>query len=85
MEITIALAISIISIVITCLNFAFGRKDKSNKETGDNSYRWGVVETKLDTLSKQLSNLSDKFDKFDKDTEEKIKNAIADHIAVYHK
>ena len=47
---TIALVISILSVVITVLNFVFNRKDKSNNEVKDESYRWGQLDAKLKNI-----------------------------------
>lgn len=85
MELTIALAISIISVVITVVNFALSRKDKSNKETKDDSYNRGVIETKIDNLTKQVDKILQMLDKYDIEIDNKINNAIDSHIREYHK
>ena len=82
MDLSMAIAIS--SFIIAVLGFVFGRKDKSNKDTGDYQYKMGVIDTKLSAISDQLQAMSDKLDRFDKDTEEKIRQAIEQHEKVYH-
>lgn len=85
MELTIALAISIISVVITVVNFALSRKDKSNKETKDDSYKWGQFDTKLDNIEKALAKIESKLDTYDKEVDTKIDNAMKHHINEYHR
>lgn len=84
----IALALSILSVVITVLNFAFNRKDKAVKDTKELdenitdqkliNYRLGQVEVKLDKIL-------DKLDSYDKEIDERIKKAIEQHIREYHR
>ena len=76
----ITMAIAIIGCIIGVLSFFFGRR----KENGEEQYKMGVIDTKLDEISKQIKSLEDKLDRFDKDTEEKIKEAIAIHEKTYH-
>ena len=76
----LSMAIAITGCVLAVLSFFFGR----TKETGQEQYKMGVIDTKLNEISKQLQALSDKLDRFDKDTEERIKQAIAQHEKIYH-
>lgn len=77
----LTMAIAIIGCIIGILSFFFGRR----KENGEEQYKMGVIDTKLDEISKQIKSLEDKLDRFDKDTDEKIKQAISQHEHVYHK
>ena len=72
--------ISITACTIAVLGFFFGRRT----ENGQEQYKMGVIDTKLNEISKQLQALSDKLDRFDKDTEEKIQQAIKQHETIYH-
>ena len=84
----IALALSILSVVITVLNFALNRKDKAVKDTKESDedksdqklidYRLGQVEVKLDKIL-------DKLDGYDKEIDERVKKAIEQHIREYHR
>ena len=84
----IALALSILSVVITVLNFAFNRKDKAVKDTKELdedksdqkliNYRLGQVEVKLDKIL-------DKLDSYDKEIDERVKKAMEQHIREYHR
>lgn len=85
MEITIALAISILGTVISVSTFVLNRKDKSNKDTKEDSYKWGQFDTKLDNIEKTLAKIENKLDSYDREVEEKIADAMKHHINEYHK
>jgi len=76
----LSMAVAVIGCVIAVLSFFFGRKNESGQE----QYKMGVIDTKLNEISKQLQALSDKLDRFDKDTDERIKQAILQHEKIYH-
>lgn len=81
----IALAISILSVVITVVNFALSRKDKTKNETEKDSYKWGSIDEKLSNIEKTLSKIEDKLDTYDKEIDEKIEMALNHHIKEYHR
>ena len=85
MELSIALVISILSITFTIVNFALNRKDKSAKDSGDEAYKQGVIETKLDNLTKQVDKILAILDNYDKEIDEKVNKAIEEHIKIYHR
>ncbi len=76
----LTMAIAIIGCIMAVLSFFFGRKNESGQE----QYKMGVIDTKLNEISKQLQALSEKLDRFDRDTEEKIKAAIQQHEKLFH-
>ena len=80
----LAMAIAIASFVIALLGLFFGRKDKSNKDTGDYQYKMGQIDAKLSTISQQIENLSNKWETFDRELDTKIEKAIENHERVYH-
>lgn len=84
MELTIALIISILSIVFTILNFAFGRKDKSNSNTKDEGYRWGQIDAKLQNIEEFMAKIEKKLDSYDSEIDDRIEKAIRIHIKEYH-
>lgn len=87
MELTIALAISIISVVITVLNFVLSRKDKSNKDIQEEQKQFSkhdLIEYRLDKIEKQLEKILNKLDTFDKEIDEKINIAMKHHVAEFH-
>lgn len=85
MELTIAAVISILGIIMTILNFALSRKDKSNKDVKDDSYKWGQLDTKLTNIEKCLDKIEKKLDSYDKEIDDKIEQAIKHHINEYHR
>jgi len=85
MEITVALALSILGTVISVSSFVLTRKDKSNQNTEKDSYKWGSIDEKLSNIDKTLIKIENKLDTYDKEIEEKIKTAMQHHINEYHK
>lgn len=92
MELTIALALSILSSVISVSSFVLSRKDKAVKDVKDEDKEkiWNVadkklIEYKLEQLEKKLDKILDKLDTYDKEIEEKINKALDEHIKIYHK
>lgn len=83
MEIT--LAIAIIGCVISVSSFALNRKDKSSKESGDSNYRQGQLDMQIKQILAKLEKIDKKLDTYDREIEERIKIAIENHIAIYHK
>ena len=85
MELTIALAISILSIIFTILNFVNGRKDKSVKEGREEASKQSLIEYRLDELAKKVDKILDKLDFYDSEIDCKIEKSIKMHINQYHK
>jgi hypothetical protein len=85
MELTLALVITILNCVIGVSNFVLGRKDKSNKDTQDNSYKQGVIETKLDNLTKQVDKILGLLDGYEVEVKKQIDEALLHHVKEYHK
>ncbi len=81
---TIALVISILSVVITVLNFVFNRKDKSNNEVKDESYRWGQLDAKLKNIENFMAKIEKKLDNYDVEIDERIEKAMELHLEMYH-
>ena len=92
MELTIALALSILSSVIAVSSFVLNRKDKAVKDVKDEDKEkiWDVadkklIEYKLEQLEKKLDKILEKLDTYDKEIEDKINKALDEHIKIYHK
>lgn len=83
MEITIALALSILSGVITVSNFVLNRKDKAIQTTKENHQE--LIEYQLRELKEDVKEILSKIDKYEKDTKEQINEAMNLHIKIYHK
>lgn len=84
MEITIAIILSIITTVISICSFVLNRKDKSNKNAGDTSYRQGQIDMQLKNILGKLEKIENKLDGYDNEIETKIKSALEHHIREYH-
>lgn len=76
----LGVAISILAITFTIINFAIARKDKANKDGN----KQGVIEYRLEDLSKKVDKILDKLDKYDKEVDDKIEIAMKHHIAEMH-
>ena len=85
MELTIALALSILGSVISVCSFVLSRKDKSNKDTQNDSYKWGSIDTQIKQILNKLDKIDNKLDSYDKEIDEKIGIALEHHIKEYHK
>ena len=84
MELTIALVLSILGSVISVCNFALNRKDKSNKDTQNDSYKWGMIDTQIKQILNKLDKIDSKLDNYDKEIDERINIALEHHIKEYH-
>lgn len=88
MELTIALAITIINAVLGVVNFAVSRKDKAIKDTKDNEKEHTnqeLIDYRLTQVEKKLDKILDILDSYDKEMDERIDKALQDHIKIYHK
>ena len=84
MELTIALALSILGSVISVCSFVLNRKDKSTKDSGDTSYRQGQIDMQLKNILGKLEKIENKLDGYDNEIESKINIALEHHIKEYH-
>lgn len=86
MELTIALALSILSAVITVSNFVLSRKDKAVKDATDNAKETnvGLIEYQLKELKEDVKTILNKIEKNELGTQEKIDKAMETHIKLYH-
>lgn len=88
MELTIALVISIIGIVISVSSFVLSRKDKSNKDVKEEQKEFSkhdLMNYRLEKIEQNIEKILNKLDFYDKEIEEKVDKAIAVHVANYHK
>ena len=88
MELTIALAISILSVVITVANFVLNRKDKAvneTKESAKESSNQQLIDYRLTQVEKKLDKIIEILDSYDKEIDERVKLAMEIHIKEYHK
>lgn len=87
----VSVVTTVISLIFCVLTFFFNRNSDTKKDSKDEreeakatQYKWGVMETKLDNLSKQVDKILDKLDSYDKEFDDKIKAAIAEHEKRFH-
>ena len=83
MELTIALALSILGSVISVSTFVLNRKDKAVQNTKENHQE--LIEYQLKELKDDVKQILTKLDKYDKDIDDKIDKAMDLHIQLYHK
>ena len=83
MELTIALAISILSAVMTVANFVVNRKDKAVKDAKETNV--DLINFRLNELDKKVQKILDKLDNYDKEIKIQIEEAMKHHIREYHK
>lgn len=83
MELTIALALSILSSVIAVSNFVLSRKDKAVKDTKENNYE--LIKYQVEEIKEDVKSILSKLDRYEREMDEKIDKAIELHIKVYHK
>lgn len=88
MELTIALALSILSSVIAVSNFVLSRKDKAVKDTQDNAKEHTnqeLIDYRLTQVEKKLDKILDILDSYDKEIDERVNKAMEEHLKIYHK
>jgi peptidoglycan hydrolase CwlO-like protein len=78
----IAIAISILSAVMTVVNFVVNRKDKAVKDTKENHQE--LIEYQLKELKEDVKKILDILDNYDKDIDERVQKGIALHEQIYH-
>lgn len=79
----IAIAISILSAVMTVVNFVVNRKDKAVKDTKENHQE--LIEYQLKELKEDVKKILEILDNYDKDIDERVNKAIALHEKLFHK
>ena len=83
MELTIAVAISILSAVMTVANFVVNRKDKAVKDAKE--INMDLINFRLNELDKNVQKILDKLDNYDNEIDVRIEKAFQHHIKEYHK
>ena len=88
MELTIALAISILSAVMTVANFVVNRKDKAVKDTkeiDEESSNQKLIDYRLTQVEKKLDKIIDILDSYEVEIDKRIEKAMDQHLLIYHK
>lgn len=78
----IAIAISILSAIMTVVNFVVNRKDKAVKDTKENHQE--LIEYQLKELKEDVKKILEILDNYDKDIKDRVNEAIALHEKLYH-
>lgn len=98
MELTVAVVISIVSVVITVINFALSRKDKAVKDTKEINMELAQKETNMELVQYQLTELKEDYKSIASDIKEikkmldtyrdtfksMIKEQLEEHVKIYH-
>lgn len=86
--ITIALAISILGIVLNVFNFYYSRKKDTItdiKEQDKENSNQQLIDYRLTQVEKKLDKILDILDSYDKEIDERVEKALLRHVELYHK
>ena len=86
-ELTIALALSILSSVIAVSSFVLNRKDKAIKdkeELDKESSNQQLIDYRLGQVEKKLDKILDILDSYDKEIDNRVEKALENHVKLYH-
>lgn len=83
MEITVALALSILGSIISVSTFVLNRKDKAVKDAKETNME--LINFRLNELDRNVQKILDKLDNYEKEIDSRIEKAISNHIEIYHK
>ena len=87
MELTIALALSILGSVISVSTFALNRRDKAIKDKGEQDKETAdqkLIDYRLGQVEKKLDKILDILDSYDKEIDERVNKALEQHVKYYH-
>lgn len=87
MELTVALALSILSTAIAVSSFVLNRKDKAIKdkeELDEESSNQKLIDYRLTQVEKKLDRILDILDSYDKEIDIRVEKALDQHIKLYH-
>lgn len=83
MELTIALALSILGSVLSVSTFVLNRRDKAVKDAKETNME--LVNYRLQELDKNVQKILAKLDKYDAEIDIHIEKAIKNHVDIWHK
>lgn len=87
MELTIALAITILNCVLGVITFATNKKKEAIQNTKENHQ--ALIEYQLNELKEDVKSILKKMDTYEKEITEKSKEIVKDeiekHVLEYHK
>ena len=82
MELTIAMALSILASVISVSSFVLNRKDKAISDQKENHQE--LIQYQLKELQDNVKEILAKLNKYDDEIDERIKETMDLHIRLYH-
>lgn len=82
MEITIALALSILGSVISVSSFVLTRRDKAVKDAKETNME--LINYRLNELDKNVQKILDKLDNYENEIDNRIEKAMEQHLKMYH-
>ena len=88
MELTIALAISIIGVIISVSSFVLSRKDKAVSHEAEEQKQFSkhdLIQYRLEKIEENIEKILKKLDFYDREIDDKVNKAMDNHIAIYHK
>ena len=83
MELTVALALSILGTVIAVSTFVLNRRDKAIHDAKENNYE--LIKYQVTEIKEDVKTILNKLDKYDEDIDNRIEKALELHIRIYHK
>ena len=84
MELTITLALSILASCISVASFVLNRKDKSNKDVGQDQYEKGKTDQLLTTILEKIDKIEKKLDKSEIETRNIVREEVEKHEMLFH-
>lgn len=89
MELTIALAISILSSVLSVSNFVLARKDKAVKDTKENhqeliEYQLKELKDDYKDIANDIKEIKKMLNNYKETFRDMIRNEMEEHIKTYH-
>ncbi len=84
MELTITLALSILASCISVASFVLNRKDKSNKDVGQDQYEKGKTDQLLTTILDKIDKIEKKLDKSESETRNIVREEVEKHEMLFH-
>lgn len=90
MEITIALALSILGSVISVSTFVLNRRDKAVQNTKENhqeliEYQVKELKDDLKNIASDVKDVKKMLDQYKENFRTMVKTAIDEHVKLYHK
>ena len=85
MEVTIALALSILGSVISVSSFVLSRKDKAVKDTKEQSGNQLLIDYRLNKVEEKLDKIIGILDKHDDVVQKIVDEAMERDIEIYHR